>query len=1132
MLDYLRGVQFDAGNKLPVMLQTEAAECGLACLAMVAGYHGYRTDIGTLRSQFQVSLKGATLAALMQVAQRIGLASRPVKLGLEDLDQLALPCILHWNLSHFVVLRSFDGRKAKVHDPAYGLRVLTLDELSAGFSGVALELWPDEGFQVRDERAPLKLRSLMGKVVGLYRSMTHVVLLALSLELCALVAPLYLQIVLDEAVVASDLDLLATLAVGFALLLCLQQFISGARSWALLYLSTNLGVQWRANVFAHLVRLPVQYFEKRHLGDVLSRFSAVDQIQKTLTTSFLEALLDGLMTAVTLVMMFALSTTLAWVAIAAMALYGLIRVIRYGAFRDANKALIVHAAKQQSHFLETLRGVKAVKLFQRQDVRRSTWLTLLVDQVNAQVQVERMQIVFRLLNGLLFELDDILIVWLGARFIIADKFSIGALMAFIAYKAQFGNRVASLIDKYFEVKMLQLQGERLADIVFTAPESLAQQQDTGSAVAEGSIAVHDLGFRYGEFEPQVLDGVSFTVAAGESVAIVGPSGCGKTTLINILLGILEPTRGEVSVGGLSVRQVGVGTLRSVVGTVLQDDVLFAGSISDNIGIFDPHIDRDWMRECARLAAVADEIEKMPMSYNTLVGDMGTVLSGGQKQRILLARALYKRPRILILDEATSHLDTAKEQEVNRAIQDLKITRVIIAHRPETIATADRVLAFDAGKLVPAPDHLATLPSRVPVPEQAESAATLRALREVAADVLRQACAPLGAAGGLGEQRFAAFGRMVGQAEVVVLGQQSYDDPAGAVLKADLVRYLHTHLGFDVLAIDSSAFELAWAAREVAAGCTHAEALRGAVFPQFGEAPELRPLLAYLDAAGRSPAPLRLVGIGSRHRRRHSGEHLAPWLRARLDDVPDAFRDAFERDDFFRMLDASLSGAGGVGESSRATYLAILTRLRRTLAQRPPSAGSLLQRDDFLARILDDLIWCETTMTETGEQAVAARELRKAEYLLWLRAEMMRGRRIIVWGDNVMARRQPDNDNVGARLAEELGARLVCVGFTGPAPADSRILEQADRPRESVSHGSFEGFLGGHHPGFCALDLRPPGLRLALAAIGRWHFRDYAPVSMPLAGAFDLMLYGPGDVPPGTSTAVRSAGTELASSAAA
>lgn len=697
MLDKL---SFGFGRKLPLILQTESAECGLACLAMVAGFHGYRTDLATLRRRFPVSLKGSTLATLIRVAQQLELSTRPLKLDLPHLGQLKLPCILHWNFNHFVVLHEVGVRSVTVYDPGFGIRKLSMDEVSKSFTGVALELWPNPGFRPVEQKQTVKLRGLVGRVTGLYRSFGQILLLALALEVFALVSPFYMQWVIDNVLVSADQDLLTTLALGFGVLMLMQQAVSAVRSWVMMFMGTTLNVQWRANVFTHLLNLPVSYFEKRHLGDVVSRFGSIDSIQRTLTTSFLEAVLDGLMTVVTLVLMFVYSPKLAWIAVGAMVLYGIGRWIWFMPLRHATEEQIIHAAKQQSHFLETVRGVKTIKLFQRQDDRRSTWLALLVDQINADLRTQKLNLLFHSLNGILFGLENIIIVWLGAKLVMDGNFTVGVLMAFNAYKGQFDGRVASLIDKFVEVKMLQLQGERLADIVLHEPEvthaRLTSETDTPLAP---NLELRGLRYRYAEQEPYVLDGVDLKIEAGESVAIIGPSGGGKTTLINVLLGILPPSEGEVLIGGINVNQVGLDALRQMVGTVLQDDVLFAGSIADNISFFDPQADQEWIQECAQLAAIHQDIITMPMAYNTLVGDMGTVLSGGQKQRVLLARALYKRPKILFLDEATSHLDIEREHLVNEAVKTLQMTRVIVAHRPETIGTADRAIMLSGGKVV-------------------------------------------------------------------------------------------------------------------------------------------------------------------------------------------------------------------------------------------------------------------------------------------------------------------------------------------------------------------------------------------------------------------------------------------------
>lgn len=687
------------GSRLPVTLQTEATECGLACLSMVASYHGLRIDMSSMRRMFQVSLMGSTLAHLIQISSSLNLSSRAVKLDLEDLPQLRTPCVLHWNFSHFVVLKEVGARHIWIHDPAQGKRRVPMDEVSKSFTGVALELWPNEGFRHANLRQRVKLRQLMGRVSGLVPAFGQVLLLAGALEVFALVTPFFLQWVVDEVIVAADRDLLTTLGIGFTLLVILQQAVSAMRAWVMMYLSTTLNLQWRSNMFSHLLRLPIAYFEKRHLGDMVSRFGSIDVIQRTITSSFLEAIIDGAMSIVVIVMMYIYSPQLTLIAIGVMTIYAMVRWVSYRPLRIASEEQIVHAARQQSHFLETMRGIKAIKLSQRQDERRNSWLALVVDQINADLRIQKAQTVYRHINGLLFGLERIAIIWLGARIVLDGSFSVGALLAFAAYKDQFAGRMSALVDKTFEVKMLQLHGDRLADIAFTEPE-LEQHASRGSARAkfEARIELQDVRFRYGDHENWILDGVSFRIEPGESVAIIGPSGCGKSTLISVILGIRQPTEGKVLISGQDVAQIGFGTLRRNIGTVTQDDVLFTGSIADNICFFDPNSDMKWIEKCARLAAVHDDIDAMPMGYMTQVGDMGTVLSGGQRQRILLARALYRKPRILILDEATSNLDIDREKEVNAAVRALRITRLIVAHRPETIASANRVILLKDGKV--------------------------------------------------------------------------------------------------------------------------------------------------------------------------------------------------------------------------------------------------------------------------------------------------------------------------------------------------------------------------------------------------------------------------------------------------
>src|SRR5690606_36225740 len=329
-----------------------------------------------------VSLKGSTLHALMEIARRLRLATRAVRLELEDLGKLRRPCMLHWRMDHFVVLKEAGPRGIVIHDPASGERRVRMSEASSAFTGVALELWPDPGFERREERRRARLRDLVGHVSGVVPALAQALLLAVVLEVFAIVSPLFLQWTIDHVLVSGDRALLHTLAIGFGLLVVLQQSITGLRSWMLMHFGTMLNVQWHANTFAHLLGLPTAYFEKRHLGDIISRFCSIDIIQNTVTTAFLTAILDGLMALVIVVVLFVYSPLLTWICLGATVLYTLSRWIWYRPLRHATEEQIVHAAKQESHFLETVRGARAIKLFRRQEERRSAWLTLLVDQVN------------------------------------------------------------------------------------------------------------------------------------------------------------------------------------------------------------------------------------------------------------------------------------------------------------------------------------------------------------------------------------------------------------------------------------------------------------------------------------------------------------------------------------------------------------------------------------------------------------------------------------------------------------------------------------------------------------------------------------------------------------------------------
>lgn len=694
--DIRAGLQFGWARMLPMVLQTEAAECGLACLAMVASYHGHDIDLAGLRRRFSTSLKGVTLSRLMGVAGQLGFACRPLKLDIEHLGQLRTPCLLHWDLNHFVVLKRFDRRGVVIHDPAHGARVLSPREVSEHFTGVALELMPGADFRPASERQGISLAGLTGKVRGLGPALLQILLLALALEVFALAAPFYLQWVLDHVLVSADGNLLMVLGLGFISITVFSALTTAARSWAVTWLGATLNVQWASNLFRHLMRLPLDWYEKRHVGDVVSRFGSIQTIQKTLTTQFVGSLLDGVMSLVTLLVMGFYSLWLTVLVAVLFVLYGLCRWIFFNPLRRANEDQIVYSARQQSELLESIRGAMPIKLANKKDQRLSRFANATVEATNRDIGIQRLTITFTLFNQLLFGLGRVALVWIAASLALKNHFTAGALVAFIAYADQFTSRAAGLIDKWVDFRMLKLHAERVADIALAEPEADAEVLWRGP-VPEASVELVNVSFRYAESEPWILRNCNLRIEAGESVALAGPSGCGKSTLAKIVLGLLEATEGEVKFGGVDIRKIGLDSYRQWAAAVMQDDQLFAGSVAENISFFDPDRSLEEVQGAATKAAVHDDIAAMPMGYHSLVGDMGSSLSGGQRQRIILARALCRNPRLLVLDEATSHLDVHREQIVNAAIAKANMTRIVIAHRQETIASSDKIFILLGGQ---------------------------------------------------------------------------------------------------------------------------------------------------------------------------------------------------------------------------------------------------------------------------------------------------------------------------------------------------------------------------------------------------------------------------------------------------
>ena len=687
------------GRRRPrVQLQAEAAECGLACLATILCYYGHDCDIATLRRRHPVSMRGLSLATLVDIARSSGLSPRALRLDPDELRQLRLPAILHWNLDHFVVLEKAHARGAIILDPATGRQSIGLEEISRRFTGVALELRPAGSFKRASRKSRLHLSAFLANTRGLGAALFQLLALSAALQVFLLATPFYSQLVIDDIVISGDTDLLLLAALTFSALALFVALTAAFRAWLIVYIGATLNLNWSSALFEHLLRLPFSYFEKRHVGDIQSRFGSLTAVRELVTTQVVEAIIDGLMAVTTAIVMLIYSPMLAAIVAVSVLFHGIVRWIAFAPLQSASRQFLVRSAAQDGFFLETLRGIVAIRNFGHEAERTLLFEGFLSASISADASTQRIGILAGFFTRLGFGLQNVAVVWLGAVQIINGQFSVGMLVAFVAYQSQFAARAAALLDRLFRFRLVRIHLDRLADILETRPEPRIETPAAAVAGGKaanlaGSIAARNLGFRYSPHEARVFANQDFAIEAGDHVAIAGASGAGKSTLLKVLTGLLEPDCGEVLVDGQALQAIDLAAYRRQIGIVMQNDRLLSGSIIDNVGFFATDIDPARVDECCRIAGIRDEIRRMPMGFYTRVGDMGATLSGGQQQRLLLARALYREPKMLFLDEASSHLDADNERHLVREIAALSITRVIVAHREETLRYADRIITL-------------------------------------------------------------------------------------------------------------------------------------------------------------------------------------------------------------------------------------------------------------------------------------------------------------------------------------------------------------------------------------------------------------------------------------------------------
>lgn len=684
-------------RQVPVRLQTGMPECGHACLAMIASFYGKSWSLEELRERFPPPSRGTSVSYLTKMARELGLDARVFRAEPRHVAEMVLPCVIHWDALHFVVLEACDNGGYRIVDPMVGRVNISSSEFDKRFTGIAVQMVPGAKFLDMHPRKQNALPLLAEGLKGKSRLILSVAVLALVLEVLGLTSPLLIQAVTDSIIPHNDVSLLVILVSFFALACVLQLGAALARSSLLIRLGEELTVRWNAIVCSRLLGQPYLFFLQRPIGDIKTRFNSIEEVQRMVTHRFIAGILDGFTAIFTLAIIVFYSGRLAVLTFSFTAVYGLWRFATLPRLLYATECRIKAHSAQQSLLNEVLHGVHSIKANGEEtaqlcrysertrdsaaNTRRTQWLAGSIDEVGQTI----------------IRMHWICAVGMGTTLVMSDAITAGMLVAYATYAYQFSQRSAKLLDLASEWPMIVLHGARLTDLV-RIPDRAGSALHPFDAT-RSDFRMTGVCFRYSQEDPWILDGVSLNVREGECIAIKGPSGTGKSTLAKILVGLLEPLEGEVYLGGVALRSVRSEDLRAHIACVLQDDQLFSGTIAENIAFFEPGFSLEDAVEAAKLAQIHDEIVAMPLRYQTRVIDLGASLSGGQRQRLILARALYRKPKILVLDEASSHLDLANERRINEAISALKITRIIVAHRPDTLAIAERILELKHGALV-------------------------------------------------------------------------------------------------------------------------------------------------------------------------------------------------------------------------------------------------------------------------------------------------------------------------------------------------------------------------------------------------------------------------------------------------
>ncbi|MEO7021081.1 MAG: peptidase domain-containing ABC transporter [Ktedonobacteraceae bacterium] len=691
-------------QRVPAITQMSAVECGLACLAMVLSYHGRQTSISELRSQSGLGRDGLSALSIVKIARNHNMRVRAVSLQNSDFRSVPLPAIVHWEFNHFIVVERWSPKGIQVVDPATGRKNLSHKQFDEGFTGVAITLEPGVHFDRSESSERLSLREYLTQ----YIRQTPVIMLqvlgtSILLLGFGLVLPLLTKFVLDQVLPLKLNSLVLELGAGIILLILTQTAATLLREWLMVYLRARIDMRMMLDFFERLLTLPYTFFQMRSSGDLMARMSSNTVIRDTLSNQMIATFLDG---SSVIIYFFILSWQSLPFALLALAL-GILQMILILSSNRATRALahreLTAQGKSQGYMAEALAGMATLKAAGAEQQAMEQWTNLYLEQLNISVRRSYLSAIINSMMGLMRSLAPLALLWLGIIQVLNGSLSIGTMFALNALATAFLGPLSSLAGSAQQIQIVRAHFERLSDINAAAPE-----QDRAAVLPPpyltGQIQLDHVSFRYDIEAPEVLRDINLRIEAGQKVALVGRTGSGKSTLGKLLLGLYLPTQGQILYDNFPLSNLDYQDVRRQFGVVMQDTALFSGTVRHNVMMHDPSMTMEQVTQAAQLAAIHEDVLKMPMGYETFISEGGSALSGGQRQRLALARAIAHHPAILLLDEATSHLDVLTEQQVEQNLRRVNCTQIIIAHRLSTIRDADVIVMLDNGSIVEQGSH--------------------------------------------------------------------------------------------------------------------------------------------------------------------------------------------------------------------------------------------------------------------------------------------------------------------------------------------------------------------------------------------------------------------------------------------